>query len=113
MAIMIQTVKIVPGTGIPSRKITKVECLSENELPKAYMRAIPHCYLNTNGTINIHTDAQHSWRTDYIAPEDVIEEDKFQELLTKLTFCGSALSDVRKSIEELRKTWNGKDTFYI
>jgi hypothetical protein len=113
MCITITTRKIVPGNGLTSRQIITVNALSERELPVAYMKATPHCYLNTVGALNINTDPDHSWKTDYIRPDDIIEENQFQALIGKLADCGEALAAVNRRIKTLRQQWCGEETFIV
>lgn len=105
--IKIVTDKLVPPSGVPSRKIISIEgVLKREELPSAYFLGDgPRIYKTEMGYIDLPSG--------YLVQNEVYNEDQFQSHLAKIREAGARLHEINSKIRELKKTWKGEETFLI
>ncbi len=112
MAIKIYSTKIVPGNGIPSRKITKIEAMAGVDLPDLYNDHGPACYLGTNWgkTGLIAQPGKKKLVPDSVLwIEDIISEKKYQAWKTFIQACGDRLMRINQRLTKQREEWKGEE----
>lgn len=128
MAITIKTKKVMDQDQGEGRVITKIKCLSQDELPESYLSNYPHCF-QVQGT-EIMTAIQHAFSDNIIAAVSVrsrvglavapfpdamcilsqgqfIKEDDFQMMLPVIEKAGLRLKEIQDDIKEREKAWVG------
>jgi len=114
MAIKIKTRKVpsLRFEGGMARRIVEIEVLSLVDLPVEYKKARPFCCRSCGGGLVIHRTTETD-STEYINPEEVISEIKFQEMVSWIKKCAEKLSEVNSLRKSQLLNWGGEETIVI
>jgi hypothetical protein len=115
--IIIKTEKLIPASGVPSRKIISWEgVLYWDNLPAEYKEQGPHCYYEWAIMASSKERKRISFSLSSIKTliwNDTISESEFQRTLSYMRECANRLHEINSKIRELKKTWVGEETFEI
>jgi len=106
--ITIKTERVVQGVPVQMRKILEINgCLSEMELPRAYLQGSPCIYKDPYKN-QLILKFGHD-----LLGGDVMDESMFQKSIDIIRRACKRLHDMNHSdqVKELQKTWNGKEEF--
>lgn len=109
--IKIRAEKIVKD-GIACRKIINISgVLSKEDLPVDYVNGPYFTTLGNSSRPAIDFRNQTDESIESIWVGGTIEENEFQKTLKAIGEYGDRLHEINQKIAELKKTWNGTETF--
>lgn len=118
MRIRIVTDKIVADGGSLLRRITRIDCLKYDELPRAYVQSNRYCCktIPKGEEFVIHcSDGRHPMLNRRYQVGDDLNSEEYGNFMTVLKQCGENLHEImeRERLEEKRKEWHGTEVVEI
>jgi len=111
MQIKIQTEKVVNKDGIACRRIISIEGVIEyHKLPEEYTSG--YHFRSAHGN-NIDFGYRPDGGSRDMEVGGTYTETHFQRSIESMKECGQRLHQINQRIAELKKTWNGEETFII
>jgi hypothetical protein len=118
--VVIQTEKIIPPSGIPSRKILKITgVLGKKDLPTEYLKGPDHLkgifFLNDQGSIQIEgcISDHDAWDARLIYIDSIYSDYEIQRYVSIMRAAGERLHKINRSIREKAKSWCGLEDIVI
>ena len=113
----IKVAKVVNDNGERCYTLLKVEMLTKDKLPSLYFKKPHHCYAIKDGfkLASIRTKKDPKYPSDYMPCliGEIFLENKWNEILQDMKFCGVDLAKTKAELLYLQKDWQGEVTYTI
>lgn len=112
--IKIKTEKVVDGHGNECYRIKDIKALERKDLPEIYWQeGYPYCLLDHQMNEPSQLCIFSKDKSTYLKVGSCKRVKVLEEIIEKVHECGNRLKVINDQLREMRKAWNGTETFVI